>query len=171
MELSPLPPMELLLLQDINGIGKRNDIIVVGDGFALNHLLPERKALVATATVRKRYAEQIKRRAEERETERKIQLEAVGALTGKVVHFQRKVAKTDKLYASITAENISDALKAEHGIEVAAEKITIAEHIKTLGNVTVQVKIGETMYPLQVSVAREEAPAAAKKEVKEKKAE
>lgn len=149
--------MELLLLEDINGIGKRNDIIVVKDGFALNHLLPQRKALVATPTVRKRYADQIKRRAEERETERKIQLEAAGALTGKVVHFTRKVTKTDKLYAAITEQNISEALQSEYGISVAADKIQIAEPIKSVGNVTVQVKIGDATYPLQINVAKEEA--------------
>lgn len=154
--------MELLLLEDINGIGKRNDIIIVADGFALNHLLPSRKALVATPTVRKRYADQIKRRAEERETERKIQLEAVGALAGKTVHFMRKVTKGDKLYAGITAENISEALKTEHGLEIAAAKIEIAEHIKAIGNFTVSVKIGEQTYPLQVQVGKEEVAVKAK---------
>ncbi|NOS66837.1 MAG: 50S ribosomal protein L9 [Candidatus Peribacteraceae bacterium] len=154
--------MELLLLEDINGIGKRNDIIVVKDGFALNHLLPSRKALVATPTVRKRYADQIKRRAEERETERKIQLQAADALTGKVVHFSRKVTKTDKLYAAITAEQISEQLQTEHGVTIVADKITLAEPIKAVGNVTVQVKIGEQSFGLQISVAKEE--------VKEKKA-
>lgn len=156
------PPMELLLLQDINGIGKRNDIIVVGDGFALNHLLPERKALVATPTVRKRYAEQIKRRAEERENDRKVQLEAAGMLTGKIVHFTRKVTKTDKLYAAISAKDISEALATEHAITIDADKIQIAEHIKSVGNATVQVQIGDQTYPLQINVAREEVKTKAK---------
>ncbi len=154
--------MELLLLQDINGIGKRNDIIVVGDGFALNHLLPERKALVATPTVRKRYAEQIKRRAEERENDRKVQLEAAGMLTGKIVHFTRKVTKTDKLYAAISAKDISEALATEHAITIDADKIQIAEHIKSVGNATVQVQIGDQTYPLQINVAREEVKTKAK---------
>ena len=149
-------PMELLLLQDINGIGKRNDIIVVGDGFALNCLLPERKALVATPTVRKRYAEEIKRRAQERENDRKMQLEAAGMLTGKIVHFTRKVTKTDKLYAAITAEQISAALVTEHSVTVSAEKIQIADPIKAAGNFQIQVKIGEQSYPLQISVVKEE---------------
>ena len=151
--------MELLLLEDINGIGKRNDIIVVKDGFALNHLLPQRKALVATPTVRKRYAEEIKRRAEMNENERKLHLESAGMLAGKVVHFTRKVTKTDKLYAAITAEQISEALALEHSVTVAAEKIQIADHIKAAGNFTVQVKIGEQSYPLQINVAKEAAPA------------
>ncbi len=151
--------MELLLLEDINGIGKRNDIIVVKDGFALNHLLPERKALVATPTVRKRYAEEIKRRAEEKEHERKLHLEAAGMLTGKIVHFTRKGTKTDKLYAAITADQISTALAEEHSVTVPADNIQIGDPIKAIGNFTVQVKIGEQTYPLQVSVAKEEVQA------------
>ena len=151
--------MELLLLQDINGIGKQNDIIVVGDGFALNHLLPSRKALVATPTVRKRYAEQIKRRAEEREHDRKMQLEAAGTLAGKIVNFQRKVTSTGKLYAAISAKDISEALSTQHSINISADKIQIADPIKAVGNATVQIQIGDQSYPLQVSVAKEEVKA------------
>jgi large subunit ribosomal protein L9 len=152
-----LDDMELLLLEDINGIGKRNDIIVVGDGFALNCLLPQRKALVATPTVRKRYADQIKRRAEEREHERKLQLEAAGMLTGKVVHLNRKVTKTDKLYAAVSAKDISEQLKTEHDIAIAADKIQVAEPIKGIGNFTVQVEIGTQSYLLTIQVSKEES--------------
>ncbi|MBI2635840.1 50S ribosomal protein L9 [Candidatus Peregrinibacteria bacterium] len=151
--------MELLLLEDINGVGKRNDIIVVKDGFALNHLLPGRKALVATPTVRKRYAEEIKRRAEEKEHERKLHLEAAVMLAGKVVHFARKATKTGKLYAAITAEQVSAALVEEHSISVPPDKIHIGEIIKTPGNFTVQVKLGGQSFPLQVSVVKEETAA------------
>lgn len=154
--------MELLLLEDLNGIGKRNDIIVVGDGFALNHLLPLRKALVATPTVRKRYADQIRRRAEERENERKTQLEAAGMLSGNVVHFTRKVTKTDKLYAAVTEEDIAEGLSKEHNLTIDADKIEINEPVKAIGNFTVQVRIGEQTYPLQVSVAKEEVAFKAK---------
>lgn len=148
--------MELLLLEDINGIGKRNDIIVVRDGFALNHLLPGRKALVATPTVRKRYAEEIRRRAEEKEHERKLHLEAAGMLVGKIVHLYRKATKIDKLYAAITAKQISSALAEEHSVTVAADKIKIGDPIKSMGIFTVQVKIGEQSFPLQISVMKEE---------------
>ena len=151
--------MELLLLEDISGVGKRNDIIVVGDGFALNCLLPERKALVATPTVRKRYAEQIKRRAEESEYDRKMQLEAAGMLAGKIVNFTRKVTKTGKLYAAISAKEISEALSAQHSINLPAEKIQIGDPVKSVGNATVQVQIGDHSHPLQISVTKEEVKA------------
>lgn len=147
--------MEVLLLQDIPGIGKKNDLLVVGDGFALNNLLPMRKALVATPTVRKRYAEQIRRRAEEKMTEQAAKDGAVAELKGKSVSLKRKATKTGKLYAAITQDAIAEALRDEHKITVSEEDITIEEQIKALGEFTVQVKLGDASADLKVEVAQE----------------
>ncbi len=102
--------MEVLLLTDIQGIGKKNDLLVVKSGFALNHLLPERKALVVTPNVRKRYAEVIKKRAIERENERQVQASIASALTGKVLHLKAKASKAGKLYAAVSEAQIVEAL-------------------------------------------------------------
>ena len=90
--------MEILLLQDVTGVGKKNDLLVVGDGYALNYLLPHRKALVATPTVRKRYADQIRKRAEEKEQERALRANAAAALSGKSVTFTKKMTKTGLVF-------------------------------------------------------------------------
>jgi len=149
--------MEVLLLQDINGIGKKNDLLVVGDGFALNYLLPKRAALVATPLVRKRYADLIRRRAEEREKEKKTQSDIAQSLTGKTVVLQRKASKAGKLYAAVTEKMISEALKTQHEIDVAADKIVIADEIKSTGNHTAQVKLTDQMVNVQVTVEAEKA--------------
>src|SRR3989344_2056506 len=104
--------MELLLLDDIPGVGKKNDLVIVGDGFALNHLLPKRKALVATPNVRRRYADQIKRRALEKETERSMKVAALQAVDQKSVSLKAKATKTGKLYGAITENMILAALKS-----------------------------------------------------------
>lgn len=149
--------MEVLLLQDVNGIGKKNDLLVVGDGFALNHLLPQRKALVATPTVRKRYAEQIRKRAEEKERERLLRQEAAAALAGITLSFTKKVTKTGKLYAGISAEQIAEELKLKHSLDVAADSINLADHIKTVGAHQVPVKIGGATQTITVEVKAESA--------------
>ncbi len=149
--------MEVLLLQDIPGIGKKNDLLVVGDGFALNNLLPYRKALVATPTVRRRYAEQIRRRAEEKLREQEFKKSAAAAIAGKEVTFLRKATKTGKLYAAITEKHLAEALKEQHSIEVKPEQILIAEPIKTLGSFTVKVKVAEQEQPFTVKVEQGEA--------------
>ena len=94
--------MEVLLLQDVATVGKRNDLLTVGNGFALNYLLPKRLAIVATPTVRKLYAEAIKHRLEEKEQERAIQAGAAAAIAGKSITFTKKTTKTGKLYAAIS---------------------------------------------------------------------
>lgn len=147
--------MEVLLLEDINGIGKKNDLLIVGDGYALNCLLPQRKALVATPTVRRRYADQIKKRAQEKENEKSRQAEAASALAGKTVTLVRKTTKTGKLYAAINEDAISEALKTEHGLEIPAEDIVIPSPIKAAGTFNVSAKLGSSEQPITVKVEAE----------------
>ncbi len=147
--------MEILLLEDIAGIGKKNDLLVVGDGFALNYLLPHRKALVATPTVRKRYADQIRKRAEEKETERQVKANLASALTGKSLTFTKKASKTGKLYAAITEELIIQAMKDQLSVEVPADSVELDEPIKALGNFSAKVRLGDSSQNLAVTVKAE----------------
>lgn len=147
--------MEILLLQDVPGVGKQNDLVVVGDGYALNFLLPQRRGLVATPTVRKRYADQIRRRAEEKLKEREAQMGAAAAVSGKTVTFDRKATKTGKLYAGITEKHIAEALAEQHKIEVKEDDIDMEEHIKALGDFTVTVSVAGQKSPLKVAVKQE----------------
>lgn len=152
--------MEILLLEDIAGIGKKNDLVQVGDGYALNCLLPRRAALVATPLVRRRYAELIRKRAEDREHEKAMQAGAAKAVSGKVVQFARKVSKAGKLYASITEKHIAEALKDQHAIEIAPEAVILQEHIKAVGTYPVTLKLAGNDATLSVVVEAEKAPAA-----------
>ncbi|MDD5623962.1 MAG: 50S ribosomal protein L9 [Candidatus Peribacteraceae bacterium] len=147
--------MEILLLQDIPGIGKKNDLLIVGDGYALNCLLPHRKALVATPTVRRRYAEEIKRRAEEKQKEIALKSSAVGKIMGKEVAFSRKATKTGKLYAALTEKNLSAAIREQLSADVPESAITIVEPIKAVGDFEVKVKLGEHEQSLKVVVKAE----------------
>ncbi len=149
--------MEVLLLSDIAGVGRKNDLIVVKSGYALNHLLPERRALVVTPNVRRRYALQIKQRAVEREKEREIQISLSAALANKTVHLTAKASKTGKLYASITEKQVADLLKTEYGIDIPVSSINIAEHIKVVGTHTVTVTIGAQSTTIKVEVKPEGA--------------
>ncbi len=147
--------MEVILLQDIPGIGKKNDVLVVGDGYALNCLLPHRKALVATPTVRKRYAEVIRRRAEEKALERAAATSAASVLQGKKISLSRKTTKTGKLYAAITEKQIVEAMLQQLKIESKDSAITISSPIKALGSFTVQVDLSGVSADLAVEVGAE----------------
>ncbi len=147
--------MEVLLLQDVKGIGKKNDLLVVGDGYALNFLLPHSKALIATPTVRRRFADQIKRRALEAETERHSAAAAAQLTKGKELVFTRKATKTGKLYAAISEEAIAEELKKKTGVEIAEKDIKIEDQIKALGEFEVMVAFKGTDVTIAVTVKAE----------------
>ncbi|MCB9808485.1 50S ribosomal protein L9 [Candidatus Peribacteria bacterium] len=147
--------MEVLLLQDIPGIGKKNDLLMVGDGYALNCLLPRRQALIATPTVRKRYADVIKRRALERQSEIESKQSAAAAVAGKKVTFMRKATKTGKLYAAITEKIIVDALKEQLKIDLEETSISLPEQIKALGKFVASVEVAGRKEDLTVQVDQE----------------
>ncbi len=147
--------MEVLLIQDVPGIGKKNDLLVVGDGFALNYLLPKRAALVATPLVRKRYAEFIRRRAEERESEKAVAQGAVTAVIGKTLVFKKKITKTGKLYAAITEKNIVDAFKDQHDVMISEDAVRIDDAIKSTGTHQIMLQMGEQVVTVNVNVEAE----------------
>ncbi len=144
--------MEVLLLTDIPGIGRRSDVIVVGNGFALNHLLPSRKALVVTPNVRRRYAEQIKKRAIERDGEKSMQLSTISMLKDKSVSLTKKASKTGKLYAAVTEKMIAAALASQLNITVSEGHINLEKSIKSTGKHVVTVKMGEQTASITVEV-------------------
>ncbi|MFH0770639.1 MAG: 50S ribosomal protein L9 [Candidatus Peregrinibacteria bacterium] len=148
-------PMEIILLQDVPGVGKKNDLLLVGEGYALNFLLPHQKALVATPVVRRRYAEAIRKRAEERELEKKLKTGAAAALSGKEVVFSRKATKTGKLYAAITEKHIAEALEDQHAMKISPDTIELKEHIKALGTFEATIRANEASFTLKVTVKQE----------------
>ncbi len=147
--------MEILLLSDIRNIGKKGDLLTAARGFAMNHLIPSGLAIVATPHVRKRYAQQIKKRAEEREQERAVQASLKDALSGKVVHIAASAAKNGKLYASISEAMLADALQKEYSITVAPSAVGLSAHLKTIGLHTAMITVGTQTVPVQVEVKAE----------------
>ncbi|MCK5017148.1 MAG: 50S ribosomal protein L9 [Candidatus Peribacteraceae bacterium] len=147
--------MEVLLLHDIPGVGKKDDLLVVGDGYALNNLLPNRAAIVATPTVRRRYAEQIRHRAEQNATEMAVARNAASQVSGKTISFAKKVTKTGKLYAAITEKAIVEELAKEHSIEIKESSVTIADPIKAIGSFEVDVDMAGSNQKLVVEVTEE----------------
>lgn len=147
--------MEVLLLSDIAHVGKKNDLLLVGDGYAMNFLLPRRMALVATPVVRRRFSDEIRKRAEARELERHAQQGAAAALAGVTLSFARKASKTGKLYAAVSEEMIADALKEQRKIDVPVSAITIAQPIKALGTFQVIVELAGQPVTINVTVEAE----------------
>lgn len=133
--------MKVILLTDVKGSGKKDDIINVSDGYARNFLLPRKLAVEATPGASKEIER--KRAIEnERERERKLNAEKKAAsLRGKVVTVVAKCGDKGRLYGSVTAQEIADALNKQHGVEIDKRKIELAEPIRTVGETDIVVKL------------------------------
>lgn len=132
--------MKVILLQDIKGSGKRDDIINVSDGYARNFLFPKKLAVEATPGASKEIER--KRAAEAaREAERRANAEEKARqLKGKTINLTAKVGKEGgRLFGSITSAEIAEQLKLQHGIEVDKKKIDLADPIRTIGDVQISV--------------------------------
>ena len=131
--------MKVILLQDVKGTGVKDEIINVSDGFARNFLFPRKWAMEATPgslkeIERKREAEAKKEAALRAEAQAKAQL-----LHGKIIQLTARSGEKGRLYGSITAQEIADALKQQHGVVVDKRKIELPEPIRHVGDVDVTV--------------------------------
>lgn len=133
--------MKVILLQDVKGTGKKDQIVEASDGFARNYLIPRKMAREATSeainAIEKsksadRHREDV-RRAEAEERSRKLK--------GKVVQLTVRGGENGKLYGAVTNDQIAEALKQQHGIEIDKRKIEMEEPIKTAGQSFVTLKL------------------------------
>ena len=132
--------MEVILREHVDNLGRRGDVVKVASGYARNYLLP-RKLALAVNEANKRQIERERKNAEVRELEEKTQAEAFAArLAEAEISIARRVGEHDALYGSVTSADIAAALAAK-GFEIDKRKISLAEPIKALGEVTVPVKI------------------------------
>ena len=132
--------MHIILLQDVKGLGKKFDIKEVTDGYARNFLLPKNLARLATpqaiAQSEKQREIRIEKEKEEFEKAEKI----ASKLKDLVLEIKAKTTKEGKLFGSISAQDITDALK-EKGFEISLDKIKIKEPIKKIGKYSVFINL------------------------------
>ena len=133
--------MKVILLQDVKGTGKKDQIIEVSDGYARNFLLPKKVAIEATATAlnaiqKSKAAVQHKEDVKRQEAEAKAR-----ELKGKVVTLHARGGESGKLYGAITTDNIAAAMKEQLGLEADKRKIELDEAVKAAGQHTFTVKL------------------------------
>lgn len=145
--------MKVILLQDVRGQGKKGEMVNVSDGYARNFLFPRKLAQEATVdnVNTMRMNDKAKREKEQRAREEAAAMAA--KLRELTLTVQAKGGGAGRLFGSVTSQEISDALKAQEGLELDRRKIVIEEAIKTVGLYTVKVKLGFGIdAPLKVNV-------------------
>jgi large subunit ribosomal protein L9 len=148
--------MEVILRERVDNLGVKGDVVKVSDGYARNFLLPKKLAVTATVANRQQI-EHEKAIAVRREAIEKQEAEVLAEQLSKVsIRLSRKVGENDILYGSVTSMDLAEALH-EKGYTIDRRKIEMEDHLKSVGQFKVPVKLHRDLTVfLNVEVVREE---------------
>ena len=125
--------MEIILIQDLDGLGDQYATVKVKDGYGRNFLIPQKLGLVANRANKAIVAERIR---QTRSKEEKV-IHKIEAMAERIklnpIKVGAKVGTTEKIFGSVTNVQLAEAIKQQTGIEVDRRKLTIDEDVKTLG--------------------------------------
>ena len=147
--------MEIILLEDIQNLGYKDDVVKVKDGYGRNFLIPQKKAVLATPSAKKVLAENLKQRAH-KIAKIKVDAEALAAqLENLTLNIAVKVSETGRIYGSVTTIQVAEALE-KAGFSIDRKTISIKDEIKELGSYKAQVKLHkETAVDINLEVIAE----------------
>lgn len=132
--------MEILLKKDVTNLGQAGDIVKVKAGYAMNYLIPQGFASVATASVKKQYEETVRQRAH-KEAKLIAEAEALAAkIASSAIRLTAKVSESGKLFGSVTTAQLAEALAAA-GIGIDKKDITLAGEVKEPGTYEAVAKL------------------------------
>ncbi|MDD7318251.1 MAG: 50S ribosomal protein L9 [Prevotella sp.] len=152
--------MEIILKEDIIGLGYKNDIVTVKKGYGRNYLIPAGKAVIASESAKKVLAENLRQQAHKLAALKAAAEERAAKLEGVALEIEAKVAATGQLYGSVNAAKVAEVL-AEKGIEIDRKIITMRD-IKQVGEYEAVVHFHkEVEVRIPVVVVAENAPVAA----------
>ena len=144
--------MKVLLRSDIDGVGKRGDIIDVSGGFARNHLLPAGKAIAASPGIETQAAAMRRSRDLRDARDRESSETVARALVGNAVTLEAR-ATGDRLFGSISAADIVRKVEEQTGAVIDRKDLVLDEPIKTIGEHNVRVELlGGVVFELTVDV-------------------
>lgn len=134
--------MKVIFNQDVRGQGKRGELKEVSDGYARNYLLPRKLASEATPDMLNAFKLKEKAKKAQMERERAAAEETAKRLEGISVTISARAGQGGRLFGAITSQEISDALREQHGIDIEKNKIVQTEPIKGFGSYEVRAKLG-----------------------------
>lgn len=146
--------MDVILLEEIDGLGKRGTTVKVADGYARNFLIPRRKAIEAVGNSQAVFRDRERARVALEQKQRQAAMAVRERLMQASLQFSVQVGEEDQLYGSVTATEIHDALVAQ-GFTVEKKAVRLEEPIKALGVFEVPVHLFQDIEaPVKVWVVR-----------------
>ncbi len=135
--------MKVILLADIKGVGKKDEVINASDGYARNFLFPKKLAVEANSENMSKLKAKNDSKVYKKSVEKEEAQKLAEKLKGILLKISVKTGENGKIFGSITAKEIADNLKEQYKIEIDKKKIDLKEPIKTLGSFSVNVKLYE----------------------------
>lgn len=132
--------MEIILKEDVTGLGYKDDVVVVKNGYGRNFLIPQGKAIIATESAKKVLAENLKQRAHKLAQMKKDAEALAESMKHVSLTVGAKVSTTGKIFGSVGPIQIAEAL-AKAGFEVDRKTIVIKDAVKEIGNYVAVAKL------------------------------
>ncbi len=150
--------MKVIFIEDVTNVARAGDIKEVADGYARNFLIPKKLAAVATSqSINEAKVQMEKRVREKAKTETEFK-ELAAQLEGKEIVLTAKTGGKEKLYGSITAEDITAGLNSSFGVVVDKRKIEIPESIRQVGTYPIVLRLtADIVANINVTVKEEES--------------
>lgn len=136
--------MELILKEDVENLGFKDDLVVVKNGYGRNFLIPQGKAILATISAKKVLAEKLK----QSQVKEKQAIEEANKIIKKLEKLELKISaksENDKLFGSVTNSEISKELSSE-GFEIEKKCIQLSSSIKKIGSYTAKIRLHREVY-------------------------
>lgn len=133
--------MKVILQQDVQGSGKKGDLVNVSDGYAKNFLI--KKGLAVAASPQAMNEMKAQQDAKDRKAQKEIDAanEIKNSISDKTLKLSAKAGQGGKLFGSITSREIADALKTQLNVDIDKRKVALESEIKAFGTYTAEVKL------------------------------
>ena len=148
--------MDIILIQDVDRLGSKDDVVTVKDGYARNFLIPQKKAIAATETAKKVLAENTKQRAHKEAKLKEAALAIAEKLANKKLKIGAKTSTSGKIFGSVNTIQLAEAINKK-GFEIERKQIILPEDsIKEVGTYTAKIKLHkEVIVDLEFEVVAE----------------
>ena len=135
--------MKVILLDNIKGVGKKDEIINASDGYARKYLYPKKLAVEATKENLGKLESKNEANKFKKQNEKNDAIEVANKLKELVLTIKVKAGENGKIFGGVTSKEISENLKEQYKIEIDKKKIEVKETIKNIGRFTINIKLYE----------------------------
>ena len=135
--------MKVILLDNVKGVGKKDEVINASDGYARNYLLPKKLAVEANVENMNKLNNKKEAANYKKDVEKQKAEELAKKISGIILKIKVKAGENGKIFGGVTAKEISENLKSQYQFDVDKKKIELKETIKTLGDFNVPIKLFE----------------------------